>query len=56
MHVETPVVKSKSFKNLDAALDFCKFSEPQELTIRRVVEDNTVTGYQLVYTGSKGER
>lgn len=56
MQVESPVVKSRSFKNLDAALDFCKFAEPQELSIRRVVEDNVVTGYQLVYTGSRGER
>lgn len=56
MQVESPVVKSQSFKNLDAALDYCRFAQPQELSIRRVVEDNVVTGYQLVYTGSNGER
>lgn len=56
MQVDTPVVKSRDFKNLDAALDYCRFAEPQELSIKRVVQDNVVTGYQLVYTGSKGER
>lgn len=54
--VESPIVKTKNFKNIDAALDYCKFAEPQELSIKRIVEDNVVTGYQLVYTGSKGER
>lgn len=56
MQVESPVVKSRTFKNMDVALDYCRFAEPQELSIKRIVEGNVVTGYQLVYTGSKGER
>jgi hypothetical protein len=56
---ESPVM-SKLFKNLDAALDFCRFAEPEEMSIRRIYRGgqgwSEVVGYELSYVGSKGER
>lgn len=54
MQVETPKIKTKSFKNLDAALDYCKFAEPAEMSIHQVLQDGQLQ-YQLSYSGSKGE-
>ena len=56
----TPV-KTQMFKNLDAALDYCRFAEPEEVTIKKVYQGVSggaveVLGYKLIYTGSKGER
>lgn len=54
-------VTARMFKNLDAALDFCKFAEPESLAIERVYSGgkggiNEVVGYQLSYTGGKEKR
>lgn len=56
VEVSTPVVQSRTFKNMDAALDFCKFTQPEELTIRRAIVGVEVVGYQLIYTGSSGQK
>lgn len=34
--VQSPTVKAQFFKNLDAALDYCKFVQPDELAIKCV--------------------
>lgn len=54
-------VSTKMFKNLDAALDFCRFAEPESMSIERIYQGvangvHEVVGYQLTYTGSKGDR
>lgn len=61
LRVETPTVRTKMFKNLDAALDYCRFAEPEDMNIRRVYTGGKggvveVVGYELNYVGSKGER
>lgn len=50
MTVETPTVKEKDFKNLDAALDFARFAEPQWLSIEQIAN-----GVRMTYQGNKGE-
>lgn len=47
--IQRPDVTVREFKNLDAALDFCKFVEPKELNIRKID-----AGYLLQYNGSEG--
>ena len=54
--VESPVVKALSFKNLSAALDYCRFVEPDELSIKRMFNGQEVVGWQLHFTGSEGQR
>lgn len=52
-----PNVKTQMFKNLDAALDYCRFVDPEQLTITRVYSSemrDSPAGYQLAYTGSEG--
>lgn len=58
--VFTPNIKTKMFKNLDAALDYCRFAEPTSLAIETLYHGiskgvSEIIGYQLTYTGSKGE-
>jgi hypothetical protein len=54
--VESPIVKAQEFKTLDAALDYCKFAKPDELSIKRVFNGVEATGWQLHFTGSEGSR
>lgn len=58
--VFTPNIKTKMFKNLDAALDYCRFAEPSSLAIETIYQGiangvSEIVGYQLTYAGSKGE-
>lgn len=54
--VQNPTVKSFKFKNLSAALDYCRFVEPEELSIRKVFNGHEMIGWQLHFTGSEGMR
>jgi len=54
--VQSPAVKAHMFKNLSAALDYCKFVEPDELSIKRMFNGQEVVGWQLHFTGSEGQR
>ena len=54
--VQSPMVKAMLFKNLPAALDYCQFAEPEELSIKKVFNGVEVVGYQLHFTGSGGQR
>lgn len=54
--VQSPVVKSQMFKNLSAALDYCRFVEPDELAIKKVFNGVEFIGWQLHFSGSEGVR
>lgn len=54
--VQSPVVKAHMFKNLSAALDYCRFAEPDEMSIKRMFNGQEVVGWQLHFTGSEGQR
>jgi len=54
--VEIPTVKSQMFKNLAAALDYCRFVNPDELAIKKVFNGVEAVGWQLHFTGSEGQR
>lgn len=54
--VQSPTVKSQTFKSLEAALDYCLFVKPDELAIRRVFNGVEAIGWQLHFTGSDGQR
>lgn len=54
--VQSPAVAERMFKNLDAALDFCRFVQPDELAIRKLFNGIEVIGWQLHFTGSDGQR
>lgn len=54
--VESPVVRIKEFKNLDAALDFCKFIRAEEIGIRKMINGVESIGWQVSYAGSEGQR
>jgi len=54
--VQTPMVHERMFKNLDAALDYCRFVGPDELAIKRVFNGVEMVGWQLHFTGSEGQR
>lgn len=55
---ENPIT-TKMFKNLDAALDYCRFAEPESMHIERLYNGGMgqvteVIGYRLQCVGSKG--
>lgn len=58
IEVARPTVTTRKFKNLDAALDFCKWAEPDQLAIEKVYEkvgDATqLVEVVLQYVGSRG--
>lgn len=54
LEVESPFKREQLFKNLDAALDYCKFAQPKELHISNVqLSDGSFT-WLLQFTGSEG--
>ncbi len=59
MEIERPEVTERMFKNFDAALDFCRFIEPESLVIDRLYEgginiESKIVGYRVQYMGSEG--
>jgi hypothetical protein len=55
MEVIRPNVTNRIFKNMDAALDFCKFAEPDEIHITKLYiggeNGPEFSGVQLQYIG-----
>lgn len=54
--VESPTVRMTQFKNLDAALDFCKFIRAEEIGIRKIIVGVESIGWEVSYIGSEGQR
>jgi hypothetical protein len=54
--VQSPTVKDQMFKDLDAALAYCRFVKPDELAIKRIFNGVEAIGWQLHFTGSEGMR
>jgi hypothetical protein len=54
--VEQPTVRMNQFKNLDAALDFCKFIRAEEIGIRKIINGVESIGWEVSYVGSEGQR
>lgn len=56
--VVRPTVTTRDFKNLDAALDFLKFVQPESVAIDRKYQTHgnvsEIIGYRVQYTGSEG--
>lgn len=49
IEIQRPNKVTRGFKNMDAALDFCKIVRPQFVTI-----ETTQVGVVIHYTGSEG--
>lgn len=49
VEIERPNKATRMFKNMDAALDFCKFVRPPSLSI-----ETTLSGVVVHYTDSSG--
>lgn len=54
MTVESPEIHERTFLNLDAALDYCKFAQPKSIYITMIERFDGKFCWLLQYKGSDG--